>query len=293
MTNNNNKNNNKTLPPVLLFWMVLFTAFTSNSNLVVYARCSVSNEQGQSISLVQSKNNVLPSGVQYDDSTDRLDCSGSNSCEQWTITDCAQVNCFGSRACQATQLTSNANVQCRGYAACQDAQVKMSEDAQQSVVCTGGADSVHSCQGASLQTSGRVTCLGGNACVGGLSPPAQMDAAAMGQKLTGKDGAVAAAKTVLHLGASGVVHCTGGQGTRSCQNLVVHINHARRACFRDPYDDDSNDNRKQKMDRSSFLKTHPQEDVPAVQPPQREHCAVLCDNAETECDFKSMEFVVQ
>ncbi|KAL7573832.1 hypothetical protein ACA910_012409 [Epithemia clementina (nom. ined.)] len=61
------------------------------------------------------------------------------------------------------------------------------------------------------------------------------------------------AKTILYLGASGVVHCTGGQGMRSCQNLVVHINQARRACF----GDDSNNNRKQKLDCSSFLKRHP------------------------------------
>ncbi|KAL7561022.1 hypothetical protein ACA910_000105 [Epithemia clementina (nom. ined.)] len=246
--------------------------------VVVEALCSVSNHNGQPLSL--TKSNVLPSGVHYDAVADRLTCHGPNSCHRWSISDCFELDCVGSRACQATQLKRNSHVICRGFAACQESQLQQVH----TVVCTGGTDSLHTCHGATVQTNWLVTCLGPQACVGGLSLPSTSTTTSKNAKTTtttsennnhNNQNNHNDQKTILQLGASGVVKCTGGQGIRSCQNLVVQINHARRACFRDP-----------------FVVPNADTKVKSLDQPQPEHCAVICDNAETECDFPSIDFYV-
>ncbi|KAL7576773.1 hypothetical protein ACA910_013800 [Epithemia clementina (nom. ined.)] len=307
-----------------------------SSTSMVHALCSVTDENGQVMSL-DPKNNKknqkegttgvsLPSGVTYHADADRLECRGLHSCQGWTMDDCFQLDCLGTRACQATKLTRLTNVQCRGKASCQ---ASLMQDVR-TVVCTGGTDSLKSCHAATLQTNLQVTCLGPQACVGDGDGSGEEDT---GSTSLGRPGVVstlpkdpAAApkqtdeqpkpeddndnndgpdvssspwRTVLQLGASGVVKCTGGQGKRSCQNLTIYINHARRACFRDPFLIDSN--HQQNSNPKSFVKDRSssssssstgEDEKSSSQPLQREHCAVICDNAETECDFESIHFVV-
>ncbi|KAL7561020.1 hypothetical protein ACA910_000103 [Epithemia clementina (nom. ined.)] len=297
----------------------------------------VQDRYGQPIVLVGNattpRTTPFPSGVQYDASLDRLQCS-ELSCQGWSIANCLAVECVGEKSCQDATFWGDGTVQCRGPAACQDAWM---QQLQTSVLCVGSSaedvvdqndnnnhnndkskhfNLVPACHRATMQTDQEVLCLGPNAC---------------GTILRTYDEAsfLEGEATVLQLGAVGRVHCAGGHGQPSCQNLIVQINHGRRACFTHPdevmeqkkkddqdksqrkkdehgNDNDNNDgpvpgvenqllvlkgfrktpgDSETNPDTSGFLKS-------ATSDEQRQHCAVLCDNADTDCDFDTIEFQV-
>ncbi|KAL7561018.1 hypothetical protein ACA910_018571 [Epithemia clementina (nom. ined.)] len=254
--------------------------------MVVQALCEVQDQHHEPVSLVD--NQVLPPGVKYNAVLDRLECFDvGDGCRRWTVSNCKTVNCVGARACQEAILRHNDAVNCRGVAACQHAQLT---DVH-SIVCVGrsrttallydntnnnmnnnnindmnnynmnnndmnnnmnnnnqnneiATDLTTPCQGTTIQTNYHVLCLGENAC---------------GTPFT-------ATPTIVHLekGGDGTIRCMGGRGRTTCQNLLVHVHHARRACLTTPYESQE----------------------------QQEHCAVVCEDKETDCRVSTIQFQV-
>ncbi|KAL7561009.1 hypothetical protein ACA910_000094 [Epithemia clementina (nom. ined.)] len=209
---------------------VVWLLFLAGSWTVTNAICQVKDENGVPWAL-----DKLPEQkAYYTASMDRLVCQ-PNGCRHWTVSDCFLLQCVGSRACQDLNAVNNQGVNCKGFYACKDA--TMIEPVH--ILC--GTDTINSCHKTSVITTGEVWCIGPGACG---SPDAEF----------------ANDPTVFQLGAKGYVHCNYGQGSKSCQNLVIHVNHARRACLSQ----------------------------------SKDHCAVICEgnDKDTECDPKTIEFKI-
>ncbi|KAL7561019.1 hypothetical protein ACA910_000102 [Epithemia clementina (nom. ined.)] len=211
--------------------------------LMAHALCQVQDHTGQVIELDPPAD--LPKDVNYNPSVDRLECF-PNGCFAWTVTDCFAVHCVGSRACKDALLFNNGGVNCRGVAACEGAQL---QDIP-TIVCVGEDTVLNVCHGARLEATAQVICLGPNACG---SPEIYL-----------KD-----PTDIVLRGPDAVVRCGGGQGKPSCQNLMIHIHHGRRACL-----------------------TLPADRLTPEELEEQRHCAVICDNGTTECDPETIEFKV-
>ncbi|KAL7571654.1 hypothetical protein ACA910_011187 [Epithemia clementina (nom. ined.)] len=193
------------LPKILwLVIVILVLLLDSNNNhhhhyknYFVQAKCVVQNREGKSVSLTS-----LPKGVEYNSATDALVCRLQNSCREWTITSCNMVHCSQGHACQNSTFVDNQSTMCYFYAACQEAKFVRSKN----VNC--GMQAINSCLQSHIEASGTVMCVGPHACVSDDDVPMHVS-----------------------VGASGYVKCLKGEHAYSCKNMVVHVNHARRACI--------------------------------------------------------------
>ncbi|KAL7571656.1 hypothetical protein ACA910_011189 [Epithemia clementina (nom. ined.)] len=218
----------------LVVLLVLFLGHHDNNNnnnaaffiVVVNARCILHSRDGSKVSL-----NYLPKGVEYQSSGDALLCREMNACREWTITNCTLIHCSQGHACQNTTFVDNQSIMCYSYASCQDARFQRSTN----INC--GMQAINACLQSQMDASGLVLCVGPHACVSDPDAPLHID-----------------------VGATGYVKCTDGKHAYSCQHLVVHVNHARRACI-------------------------------VASEATRGHCAVVCQG-EDECVAKTIQFQV-
>ncbi|KAL7571693.1 hypothetical protein ACA910_011219 [Epithemia clementina (nom. ined.)] len=215
---------------LVLFLTNLLLQSRQNNVLFVHAECSLKDEKDQKVVV-----SALPPGVDYDRNLDRLRCMEPDACRFWTILNCYVVQCKNHQACKGATMINNRGVACEAAEACQETKFIQSHN----VVC--GLDATEpACPSADIESDTIVLCYGPQAC------------ASVADK---------ARRTTIRVGAEGVVRCGNGQGQFACQNLLVQVNHSRRACF----------GKKVGVAAS---------------------CAVLCET-DTECDKSSIHFEVK
>lgn len=166
------------------------------------AVCSIQDQYGDVQVL-----DVMPYGVNYYESSDSLECILPNSCRQWTISGCSDVECKNQHSCQDTRFHENEHVSCLTNEACLNAQVIKGKR----VTCGGGAMTHNFCKNSVIESDNYIVCEGPNACTAdkNLEP-----------------------RITFKVGAKGQVQCANSSyKAYSCQHLVVEISHGRRACF--------------------------------------------------------------
>lgn len=213
---------------IRLLLMISLVLLLTNSFERVHATCVVKDASGQQIEL-----EMLPDGVDYSDAHDRLRCMGANSCSGFEISDCNVVQCRNKDACQGATMINNKGIACQEEGACRSAHLSKSEN----VVC--GLQALNTCERATIETETVILCFGPFSC-------ANKDANSF---------------MTVNVGAKGFLRCGSGDGQLSCQNMVVEINHGKRACIAESM--------KEKRD-----------------------CAVVCEG-KSECDEKSIKFRVR
>ncbi|KAL7558375.1 hypothetical protein ACA910_007063 [Epithemia clementina (nom. ined.)] len=217
---------------------------------MVAATCMVMDKNGYQLDL-----SVLPEGIEYDDYTDILSCTGPDSCRSLTITGCTLVNCHNTYACHSTQLVNNDQVICAYSRACQEMNVEQGHI----IVCnaTDYQKVQKPCLGATIeirhvhhddQPGGVLHCVGPGACHG---PPHR--------------------PLAVRVGAKGTLRCENNINRYfSCHTVLIEVNHAVRACYNELH--------------------HEQREHEDDAPPVTD-CAVTCAN-EYDCHKDQMEFYV-
>lgn len=196
------------LPALLLVFLTTFVRVgraQNQTDISAFKKCSIKDENGTRLDLQN-----LPPGVVYTSGKEKMECMRADSCRGWTIAGCAEVHCANRRACRTTNLISNNGVSCKSYASCEEAHIYHAND----VIC--GMGSINACKWAIIEADDVIACYGPFACVSDFQD-----------------------RITFRVGSKGVVRCNMGKGELSCQNIVVEVSHARRACIADLVQDES------------------------------------------------------
>ncbi|KAL7561014.1 hypothetical protein ACA910_018568 [Epithemia clementina (nom. ined.)] len=178
-----------------------------------------------------------------------------------------RLECFPN-GCRSWTINNCLSVYCVGSKSCEDA--ILAEIGIGGLNCRGAA----ACQGVELTAIPTIVCVGDphvtNVCHGArLEATTQI--ICVGPHACGSPDTLTQGPTDVYLlRDETVVRCGGGKGkTTVCQNLIIHITHGRRACF-----------------------TVPAEQLTPEEREEQKHCAVICDNRETDCDPDTIHFQV-
>ncbi|KAL7571699.1 hypothetical protein ACA910_011224 [Epithemia clementina (nom. ined.)] len=170
--------------------------------IVVQAKCLVKNQVGE----IQDLDH-LHYGVNYFSNSDSLECVTPNSCRNYTVEGCYEIDCKRERACQDAIFVDNARVKCSAEDACHHLQVTNGHE----IICGGQLWMTNFCTVATLESDATIHCVGPNSCVG-------LDIDHL---------------VVFRVGAKGKVDCRNlnNKNEMSCQNIMVEVSSMRRACF--------------------------------------------------------------
>ncbi|KAL7571686.1 hypothetical protein ACA910_011213 [Epithemia clementina (nom. ined.)] len=206
---------------------------------MVQAKCKVKDAKGNEISLDKLPPDIryvpgdknFPPGMPQIDISDELHCDQNSACKGMTISNCFFVKCAGSSSCSNANLKDNTIVGCGKVGACRGSIIGLSFN----VAC--GGNHVDACAQSTIVAEGMIWCAGQFAC-----------SSNRGEEI------------IFKVGRTGWVECSGGNGHLTCKNMIVHVDHGRRACY-GTNDDDIG------------------------------HCAVMCA-AKSDCDKDSIKFIV-
>ncbi|KAL7569703.1 hypothetical protein ACA910_018570 [Epithemia clementina (nom. ined.)] len=176
-----------------------------------------------------------------------------------------RFECLADGACRNWNVAYCVALHCVGPQACEDAIV--------SDVGTVKCRGVAACQGAEFLAVGTAMCFGEwnvtNVCHGARLESTQQ-VLCLGPNACGSPDMTRDGPTDIKLwGPNAVVRCGLGKGDKACQNLIIYVHHGRRACF-----------------------SQPGEQLTPSEREAQKHCAVLCDQPETDCDPETIHFQV-